>query len=69
MICMVQSLSQYVRMPIHHYNNMFQFKVEFEEQYVGARDLEVTRKLNPELKSFKQWLAESGSKIPVPEKA
>lgn len=49
--------------------NMFQFKVEFEEQYVGARDLEVARKLNPELKSYKQWLAEYGSKIPVPEKA
>ena len=49
--------------------NMFQFKVEFEEQYVGARDLDVARKLNPELKSFKDWLAENGSKIPVPEKA
>lgn len=49
--------------------NMFQFKVEFEEQYVGARNLDVARKLNPELKSYKQWLAENGSKIPVPEKA
>ena len=36
--------------------NMFQFKHDFEQQYCGARDLELTRKLNSELIDFDTWL-------------
>ena len=47
--------------------NMFQFKRDFEEDYCGARDLIVTRSLNPALKTFGQWLEENGKLIPIPE--
>ncbi len=45
--------------------NMFQFKQEFEEYYCGARSLEFSRALNPSLLTFDQWLAQSGSRIPL----
>ena len=35
--------------------NMFQFKRDFEEDYVGARDLSVVRSLNPDLETFEDW--------------
>lgn len=47
--------------------NMFQFKHDFQEQFVGARDLKVARALNPELKSFAQWTTENARRIPMPE--
>jgi uncharacterized protein YbjT (DUF2867 family) len=46
--------------------NMFQFKRDFNEYFVGARNLEFTRTLNPELKTFEQWLAEHKEQIPIP---
>lgn len=36
--------------------NMFQFKRDFEADFCAARSVENTRKLNPALKSFRQWL-------------
>jgi uncharacterized protein YbjT (DUF2867 family) len=45
--------------------NMFQFKRDFNDYFVGARSLELTRSLNPELQSFEQWLSWNGSKIPI----
>ena len=45
--------------------NMFQFKRDFEAEYVGARDLEVARSLDPELKDFDAWLAENASRVPI----
>jgi uncharacterized protein YbjT (DUF2867 family) len=45
--------------------NMFQFKRDFESAYVGARDIDRTRALNPDLKSFEEWLAENKSRIPI----
>jgi len=45
--------------------NMFQFKAEFNDDYVEARDLSVVRALNPELQSFESWLEENKSLIPV----
>ncbi|MCM2316148.1 MAG: NmrA/HSCARG family protein [Thermoanaerobaculia bacterium] len=45
--------------------NMFQFKRDFEQVFCGARDLERTRSLNPELRTFDAWLAENKSKIPL----
>lgn len=45
--------------------NMFQFKEEFNDYYLKARDLEESKKLNPELMNFKQWLAVNRNRIPV----
>ena len=36
--------------------NMFQFKRDFETAYRAARSVEATRKLNPALMNFEQWL-------------
>jgi uncharacterized protein YbjT (DUF2867 family) len=47
--------------------NMFQFKAEFPEVYVKNRSLEESRQLNPELQTFKRWLNENASRIPMPE--
>jgi uncharacterized protein YbjT (DUF2867 family) len=43
--------------------NMFQFKHDFEADYVGARNLDFARSLNPALQSFETWLDENKSKI------
>jgi uncharacterized protein YbjT (DUF2867 family) len=45
--------------------NMFQFYAEFEEYFCGARSLEVSRSLNPELQGFGDWLARNASRIPL----
>ena len=45
--------------------NMFQFKRDFESYYCGARSLEFTRSLNPELLTFDQWLAQNKARIPL----
>jgi uncharacterized protein YbjT (DUF2867 family) len=45
--------------------NMFQFKRDFEAEYVGARDLEFARSLNPELQDFDAWLAANKDRIPI----
>jgi uncharacterized protein YbjT (DUF2867 family) len=46
--------------------NMFQFKRDFHEYFCGARNLEFTRSLNPELQTFEQWLAKHKDQIPLP---
>jgi uncharacterized protein YbjT (DUF2867 family) len=45
--------------------NMFQFKRDFEEYYTKSRDIDLSRKLNPSLLSFKQWLDKYGNRISV----
>jgi uncharacterized protein YbjT (DUF2867 family) len=45
--------------------NMFQFKRDFNEDYVGVRDLDRTRALNPELQSFEEWLSANAERIPL----
>lgn len=45
--------------------NMFQFYRDFEADFAGARSIEFSKELNPELKSFKEWLAENVSQIPI----
>jgi uncharacterized protein YbjT (DUF2867 family) len=37
--------------------NMFQFKRDFEPAFRAARSVEATRRLNPALMDFEQWLA------------
>jgi len=46
--------------------NMFQFKRDFNDYFVGARDLGFSRSLNPELQTFDQWLAKHKDQIPLP---
>jgi len=45
--------------------NMFQFKRDFNDYFVGARSIEFSRSLNPELQNFDTWLAENKNKIPL----
>ncbi len=45
--------------------NMFQFKHDFEEYFCGARNLEFSKSINPELKSFNKWLQENKERIPL----
>jgi uncharacterized protein YbjT (DUF2867 family) len=46
--------------------NMFQFKRDFNDYFVGARDLAFSRSLNPELQTFDEWLAVHAREIPIP---
>jgi uncharacterized protein YbjT (DUF2867 family) len=45
--------------------NMFQFKRDFNEDFRGARSVEQSRKLNPKLSSFEQWVTAHAGDIPV----
>jgi uncharacterized protein YbjT (DUF2867 family) len=45
--------------------NMFQFKRDFNDAYVGARSLEFSRSLNPELQTLDEWLAANVSRVPI----
>ncbi|MDX5419565.1 MAG: NmrA/HSCARG family protein [Hymenobacteraceae bacterium] len=45
--------------------NMFQFYRDFDEVCNSVRDVSFSRELNPELKSFDEWLAENASRIPL----
>ena len=44
--------------------NMFQFYHDFTDYFCGSRDLDVSRRLNPGLMSFSDWLAANGERIP-----
>ncbi|MCM8571024.1 NmrA/HSCARG family protein [Gramella jeungdoensis] len=45
--------------------NMFQFYAEEEEYFCTIRDVNATRKLNPELLNFRQWLEQNKDKMDV----
>jgi uncharacterized protein YbjT (DUF2867 family) len=45
--------------------NMFQFKSDFENEYCGSRDLNVSRSLNPSLQTFNAWLTKNKGRIPL----
>jgi uncharacterized protein YbjT (DUF2867 family) len=45
--------------------NMFQFYRDFEEDVNRVRDVQRSRELNPELKSFHNWLTENAHRIPL----
>jgi uncharacterized protein YbjT (DUF2867 family) len=45
--------------------NMFQYYAEFEKEFAAARSLDTSRSLNPDLLSFKAWLAKYQDRIPV----
>jgi uncharacterized protein YbjT (DUF2867 family) len=45
--------------------NMFQFKRDFNEYFCGARDIALSRELNPQLHTFQQWLERHAEDIPL----
>ncbi|WDT77309.1 MAG: NmrA/HSCARG family protein [Candidatus Manganitrophus sp.] len=45
--------------------NMFQFKRDFNDDFCAARNLAVSRALNPKLQTFDQWLAQAKNRIPL----
>ena len=45
--------------------NMFQFYRDFNDDFVAARSVEKSRKLNPGLLSFQQWLDANAKQIPL----
>ena len=45
--------------------NMFQFYRDFDEECNKVRDVKMSKSLNPELKSFDQWLSKNARKIPL----
>jgi uncharacterized protein YbjT (DUF2867 family) len=45
--------------------NMFQFKRDFEQVFCGARSVDLSRALNPSLQTFKTWLAQNKTRIPL----
>ena len=45
--------------------NMFQFNAEFEEYFCTIRNIDATKKLNPELLNFRKWLEKNKLKIEV----
>ena len=45
--------------------NMFQFKQEFQKVFCDARDLDVSRSLNPDLQTFEPWLARNRDRIQI----
>ena len=45
--------------------NMFQFKRDFQSDYIGMRSLTFSRALNPELQTFEGWLAQNKHRIPI----
>lgn len=46
--------------------NMFQYKRDFESQFRAARDVEASRRLNPALQSFGEWLGKNKGKVAIP---
>jgi uncharacterized protein YbjT (DUF2867 family) len=45
--------------------NMFQFKRDFNDYFRGARSVDFSRSLNPDLQTYDQWLSQNASKIPI----
>jgi uncharacterized protein YbjT (DUF2867 family) len=45
--------------------NMFQFFRDFEQDFCQARSIEFSRSVNPALQTFKMWLRENVSRIPI----
>jgi uncharacterized protein YbjT (DUF2867 family) len=45
--------------------NMFQFKRDFEDDFCRARDVALSRSLNPRLQDFAAWLGANAGRIPL----
>ena len=45
--------------------NMYQFYRDFERDCLAVRDLGVSRTLNPQLQTFREWLERNRDRIPL----
>lgn len=45
--------------------NMFQFNRDFDTDFRGARSIEQSRELNPQLQTFAGWLVDNKDQIPI----
>lgn len=45
--------------------NMFQFKHDFNDYFCGVRNIEESKRLNPELQSFETWAMMNKKAIPL----
>ena len=45
--------------------NMFQFNHDFDQTFRGARNVDLSRALNPSLQTFETWLAQNKTRIPL----
>ncbi|PCI39642.1 MAG: nucleoside-diphosphate sugar epimerase [Elusimicrobia bacterium] len=45
--------------------NMFQYKRDFSADFCGARSLDYSRSINPQLQTFDSWLAANKAQIPL----
>jgi uncharacterized protein YbjT (DUF2867 family) len=45
--------------------NMFQFNHDFADEFQAARSVEFSRRLNPAMQTFSQWLAQNARRIPL----
>ena len=45
--------------------NMFQFNHDFADDFQAARNVEFSRRLNPAMQTFSQWLAQNAHRIPL----
>lgn len=45
--------------------NMFQFNHDFDQTFCGARNVDLSRALNPSLQTFETWLAQNKTRIPL----
>jgi uncharacterized protein YbjT (DUF2867 family) len=45
--------------------NMFQFKRDFQDVFCSARSVDESRRLNPLLQTFDEWLATHATRIPI----
>lgn len=44
---------------------MFQFNTEYAPEYIAARDVAMSRELNPALSSYASWLEHNAEHIPI----
>lgn len=47
--------------------NMFQFKVECNDQFCSARTRDFSLTLNPNMQTFEDWLKNNADRVPIPE--
>jgi len=45
--------------------NMFQFNHDFADEFRSARSVEFSRRLNPAIQTFSEWLAQNKQRIPL----
>jgi uncharacterized protein YbjT (DUF2867 family) len=45
--------------------NMYQFNADFDKEFCGARNIEATKKLNPELMNFDTWLDKNKAALKI----